>query len=77
MQIIENPFPDTSRLTFAVVVMIIIVFVYTTGKLMTSPTQVGLGTVVKEYAPLCFWSLIAYRLLKYDCLMMEYQAGYE
>lgn len=73
MPLIDAPFIYASSLTMAVVIMILLVFIYTTGKLLTSPIQVSLGTVILEYVPICFWSIIVYRLLKYDKAVSEGQ----
>ncbi len=59
--------------TIAVIIMIVLVLLYTTGKLLTSPIQVGIGTVIAEYIPLCLWTIVAYRLIKYDQAVWEGQ----
>lgn len=60
---------ETSGLTYALICMVFIVLLYTTGKLLTSPVPVSISTVVLEYAPLCLWSVVIYRMLEYDKIM--------
>lgn len=63
--------PYASGITTAVVIMIIMVLISTTCKLWYSHDPVSIGTIFLEYFPMCLWSIIAYRLIKYDHAVYE------